>query len=293
MSSSDRLYRFTFEQFPVRGEIVVLDASWKAVIERHAYPPVVLEYLGQALAAATLMSATIKLEGTLIMQLQGDGALRTLVAQATDRRTVRGIARTAEGADVAAGDLRAALGHSRMVITAEAPGRERYQGIVAVEQPTIAAVIEAYFAQSEQLPTRLWLAAQDGVAAGLLLQRMPAAERPADDEDWQRVCVLADTLGAAELVSVSPRELLRRLFHEEDVRLFDPEPVAFRCTCSRERIADALRALGREEVDGIVHERGAVDADCEFCNAHYRFDAVDVAALFVDATPAVPPPAEQ
>lgn len=290
MPAYDRLFRFTFEQFPVRGEIVALDASWKAVIERHTYPPAVLDYLGQTLVAATLMSATIKLKGTLILQLQGDGALQTLVAQATDSRTLRGIARLAQGAMPAPGDLRAALGNGRLVITAEAGNHERYQGIVAVEQTTVAAAVEAYFAQSEQLPTRLWLAVSGERAAGLLLQRMPTAT-VVDDDDWRRVCLFADTLTTDELVDVDPETLLRRLFHEDDLRLFEPEPVAFRCNCSRTRIEDALRALGREEVEAIIHERGSVEADCEFCNAHYHLDAVDVAALFVDATPAEPPDA--
>ncbi|MCB1802240.1 MAG: Hsp33 family molecular chaperone HslO [Gammaproteobacteria bacterium] len=292
MSAYDRLYRFTFEKFPVRGEIVVLDASWKAVVDRHAYPASVLDYLGQTLVAATLMSATIKLKGALIVQLQGDGPLQTLVAQATDSRTLRGMARVADGAVPVVDDLHAALGNGRMVITAEAANRERYQGIVAVEQATVAAAVEAYFAQSEQLPTRLWLAASTERAAGLLLQRMPSAAA-VDDDDWRRVCLFADTLGRDELLDAGPETLLRRLFHEDDVRLFDPEPVAFRCSCSKSRIEDALRALGQEEVDAILRDQGAIEADCEFCNAHYHFDAVDTAALFVDATPAQSPDAAQ
>ena len=278
----DQLHRFTFEHFGVRGEIVALGASWQAVVQRHDYAPPVRDYLGQALVAATLLSGTIKFRGSLILQLQGDGPLRTLVAQATNRRMIRGMAH-AQGA-VPTDDLAAALGHGRMVLTAESPRGERYQGIVGVERASLATVVEAYFSQSEQLSTRVWLAADGRAAAGLFLQRLPGDQRgdPAGDEDWRRVCILADTLEREELLSVPPETLLHRLFHEEDLRLYEPEPVAFRCGCSRERIAHTLRAMGRAEVESIIAERGSVEADCEFCNAHYRFDAVDAAALFAD-----------
>ncbi len=281
----DQLYRFTFEHFGVRGEIVALAASWQAVVGRHDYAPAVRDYLGQALVATTLLSGTIKFRGSLILQVQGDGPLRTLVAQATNRRMIRGMAH-AEGV-VPADDLAAAFGRARMVLTAESPRGERYQGIVEVEGRRLAEVVAAYFNRSEQLPSRIWLAADGHRAAGLFLQRLPGEQT--DAEDWQRVCMLADTLQREELLSVPPERLLRRLFHEEDLRLYEPEPVAFRCGCSRERIEETLRALGREEVEAIVEARGLVEADCEFCNAHYRFDAVDVAGLFAEGALAPPP----
>lgn len=277
---SDQLHRFTFEHLGIRGEIVSLAASWQAVVERHDYPPVVRDYLGQALAATVLLSGTIKYRGSLILQLQGGGPLRTLVAQATDRRTIRGMARAT--GEVEVGDLKSAFGTGHMALTAESPGGERYQGIVALEGDRLAQLVETYFSQSEQLPTRVWLAADGQVAAGLFLQRLPGVQ--GDEEDWRRVCILADTLESEELLRISPLELLRRLFLEEDLRVYEPEPVAFRCGCSRERIADALRGMGRDEVEAIVRERGSVEADCEFCNAHYRFDAVDVAALFSEGS---------
>ena len=283
---SDLLYRFTFEHFGVRGEIVSLGASWRALLERHDYAPAVRDYLGQAMAAATMLSGTIKFKGSLILQLQGDGPLRTLVAQATERRTIRGMALVAAG-DVPAGKLSSAFGDGRLMLTAESPKGERYQGIVALQGDRLADVLEAYFEQSEQLASRLWLAAGGQVAAGVFLQRLPGEQ--VDDEDWQRVCLLADTLEADELLQLAPREILRRLYHEEDVRLYEPEPVAFRCGCSRERIETALRGMGRREVESIIEERGSVEADCEFCNAHYHFDAVDVAGLFAEGFQATSP----
>lgn len=285
----DSLYRFTFEALGVRGEVVTLSASWRAVVERHDYSGAVSAYLGQALVATTLLSGTIKFSGSLILQLQGDGPLRTLVAQATDRRMIRGMAHSE--AEVPAGDIAAAIGAGRLVLTASAPNGERYQGIVELEGSQISQVIEKYFNQSEQLPSRLWLAADKSVAAGLMLQRLPG--EALNDEDWRRVCILADTLQDDELLNTSPEVLLHRLFHEEDVRLFEPEPVAFRCGCSRDRIADALRGLGKAELDDILREKGVIEANCEFCNAHYRFDAVDVASLFSQAPIATPPDATQ
>ena len=286
---TDRLHRFTFEHFGVRGEILTLKSSWQAVIERHEYGPAVRDYLGQALVAATLLSGTIKFKGSLILQLQGDGPMRTLVAQATNQRMIRGMA-SAEGM-VPANDLAAAFGDGRMVLTAESPIGERYQGIVGLAGQNLADAVERYFVQSEQLPSRVWLAADGRAAAGMLLQRLPG--EAGDDEDWRRVCILADTLGREELLQVSPQDLLRRLFHEEDLRLYEPEPIAFRCNCSRERVASALKGMGRDGVESILEEHGSVEADCEFCNAHYRFDAVDAAALFADLPPVSTPDSRQ
>ena len=277
MADSDGLRRFVFEGAGVRGALVHLDASWQAVLDRHPYPPAVQCPLGQVLAAAVLLSSTIKFEGTLILQVEAEGPLRTLVAQATDRRTLRGLARW-EGEVPDGGGLAEIFGAGRLVLTASAPGGDRYQGVVALEGATLADALESYFAQSEQLPTRLWLAVDGQRAAGLLLQRLPG---PTEDEDaWTRTAMLADTLRDAELLPLGAETLLRRLFNEETVRLFEPEPVAFRCGCSRERVDGLLRALGRAEVDEALAAQGAIEVTCEFCNRLYRIDAVDAELLF-------------
>jgi molecular chaperone Hsp33 len=156
---------------------------------------------------------------------------------------------------------------------------------VALEGACLANALEAYFAQSEQLPTRLWLTADGDAAAGLLLQRLPGGR--ADSDDWRRVCLLAETVHSAELAQLPVRELLRRLFHEESVRLFDPEPLAFRCSCSRERVGAALQALGRAELQDLLAQDGEVSVDCEFCNRRYRFDAVDLERLWAEV-PSLP-----
>lgn len=277
MIEHDTLHRFLLERTNVRGEWVHLDASWRALLERTDYPDVVRDLLGEALAAVVLLSATIEMDGSLILQVQGDGPLHLLVVQATGDRTLRGLARWHD--DVPMGDLAAAFGDGRMVITIDpGKGRERYQGIVELTGASLAQALDAYFAQSEQLPTRLWLAADGESAAGLLLQTMPGDS--ADPDAWSRTVMLAETVRPGELRGLPVEHLLNRLYHEEDVRLFGGDPVSFRCGCSRERVAGMLRNLGDDEVRGVLAERGEVEVHCEFCNARYAFDAVDVEQIF-------------
>lgn len=285
MNTPDRLYRFVFDELDIRGEFVQLDASWKAVQERYRYPAAVAEQLGQALAAVLLLSATIKYDGSLILQSQSSGPLRTLVAQATRQLTVRGLARW-EG-ELPSGDLAAVYGSGQMMLSVLNRGGDRYQGIVGLEGDNLAAALERYFSQSEQLASRFWLVADGERAAGLFLQQLPA-ERERQEEAWRRICLLAETVTREELLKLPAQTLLHRLFHEESLRLFDPQPVAFRCGCSRTRIADSLRALGRAELSSILEEQGAIEVDCDFCNRHYRFDAVDMEQLFLGGVPVEP-----
>lgn len=280
MSDTDALHRFLFQGTEVRGELVHLDASWRAVLARHPYPASVREPLGEALAATMLLTGTLKFDGALILQIQGEGPLRTLVAQATHGRTIRGLARW-EG-DVPHGGLEAVFGSGRLVLTLEPEVGERYQGIVPLVGANLAEALETYFRTSEQLGTRLWLAAGPDRAVGLLLQRLPGTAGTPDD--WTRIVTLASTLTPEELTELPTTTLLGRLFHEEDLRLFDSEPVAFRCTCSRSRIEDTLRALGQEEVDAVLQEQGGVEVSCEFCNRTYRWDLVDARQLFAAPT---------
>lgn len=281
MSEFDSFRRFLFEDLGVRGELVRMESSWRAVLDRHPYPAAVSAQLGQALAASVLLSGTIKFRGSLILQVQGRGALRTLVAQATDRKTVRGLARW-QG-EVGGETLGAIFGNGHLVLTIQDEGAEPYQGIVALEGNNLAAAIQTYFARSEQLDTRLWLAADGEHAAGLFIQELPA--RHHEPGDWDRLVALADTVSDQELLHLPGRELLYRMFHEERVMLFEPEPIAFRCTCSRERIEATLLALGQSEIESILADQGSIGVDCEFCNRHYRFDAVDVGLLFSGTCP--------
>ncbi|HSP00560.1 MAG TPA: Hsp33 family molecular chaperone HslO, partial [Thioalkalivibrio sp.] len=254
--SSDTINRFILETTNVRGEWVHLDATWQALLERYEYPPVVRDLLGQALAAVALLSATIKFDGSLILQVTGNGPLNLLVVQASGHGTVRGLARWQS--DVPQTDLSAQVGDGRMVMTIDpGEGRERYQGIVPLEGASLAEALEGYFTRSEQLPTRLWLAADGQRAAGLLLQTLPGEER--DPDAFNRAVTLANTVKDEELLQLPVETLLHRLYHEEDVRLLDGSPVSFRCGCSRERVADMLRNLGRVEVDSILEDEGQVE----------------------------------
>ncbi|MFQ5642158.1 MAG: Hsp33 family molecular chaperone HslO [Thiogranum sp.] len=277
---TDCLHRFVFEHSDVRGELVHLDASWQAVLERRDYPPVVRELLGQAVVAATLLSATIKIDGSLQLQLQGDGPLRLLLVEVTAQRTLRGLAHW--DGEVPAGVLPAQVGNARLTLTIDpGSGGERYQGLVEIEEESLTAALENYFQRSEQLATRLWLAADGERACGMLLQRLPGKD--VDDRDWEHDVCLGETISAHELLQLSTRELLHRLYHEQDVRLFEAEPVSFRCSCSRERIETMLRGLGYSEVQDILEEQGSVSVNCEFCAHVYGFDRVDVERLFAAA----------
>jgi molecular chaperone Hsp33 len=304
LRDGDTLRRFIFERFPVRGYVVHLDASWRALIEHHAYPEIVRDTLGEAVAATVLLGATLKFDGLLTLQMQGPGPMHLLVVQATHRMAVRGVARWRGELPAARPSLEALSGGGRLTVTVENADRSsRYQGIVPLAGSRLADCFEAYFARSEQLPTRLWLAATPERAAGLLLQRLPSGasasaeelehSAAAGDEDWNRVLHLAATLTADELAGLPGGELLRRLFHEEDVRLYEPGPVFFQCTCSRERVNGILRSLGEAEVGEILAERGSVEVRCEFCNRAWQYDAVDVAGLFADSGPVSGPRALQ
>lgn len=292
MNDQDTLRRFVFENAPVRGEIVRLNATWRAVLERHSYPRVVRDTLGEYLAAAALLSGTIKYDGSLTMQIQGSGPITLLIAECTSQRTLRGLAHW--NGDVQPGSLMHLTGAGQVIITIDpGPDTERYQGIVEIQGETIAQALGNYLERSEQLSTKLWLSADNEIATGLLLQKLPSAPHEYANEDadlWNRAVHLASTVTPEELIDLPPKQLIRRLFHEEDVRLFETEPMSFRCGCSRERVRTMLRALGPDEVHGVVREQGVVSVTCEFCNQRYDFDAVDAEQLFAaDSPPAVPP----
>jgi molecular chaperone Hsp33 len=275
---SDSLQRFVLEATPVRGEIAHLDATWRAVLERRSYPAPLQSLLGEMMAAAALLSATLKFEGSLIMQMQGSGPVQLLVVEATSEQTLRATAKW-EG-EIPAGKVTELLGRGRFVISiVPGSGKQTYQGIVEIEGDTIAEVLEHYMARSEQLETRLWLACDSRQAAGMLLQKLPAT--PTEDEDaWNRAIKLGATLKREELLRLPARKIIHRLYHEEDVRLFEARPVSFRCSCSRDRVTSMLRLLGHEEVRSIIAERNSVEVDCEFCGRHYSFDAVDAEQVF-------------
>ena len=293
----DAAFRFTVEHQAVRGEFVRLGPAWLALREHADYPAPVRRLLGEAAAAAALLAATLKFDGELTLQLQGDGALRLLVAQCTHDLRVRAVARfdAARFEGGAEPAFAALVGDGQLVVTLESgQGGARYQGIVPLAGGSLAAALESYFGQSEQLPTAVVLGADDGRAAGLLVQRLPQAggtetETPLAAREAEADRTLEDArlalagIAADELLSRPVGELLRRACVGHDLRLQPPRAVGFRCRCSRERVAGMLRALGAEELDSIVAEQGAVTVTCEFCHRPWRFDAVEVSGLVDEA----------
>jgi molecular chaperone Hsp33 len=280
MKQQDCLIRFLFAEQGARGEWVRLEKSWQQAKQFQVLASDAVEtQLGEALAAVVLLSATIKFKGNMIMQLQGSGDLKALVVQASHDRKVRGLVRSEE--HVAATTLQDMLGAGRrLVLTVEVENAEPYQGIVGVEAEGLAGVLESYFAQSEQLKTRLWLFANKTHAAGLFIQELPNDNQ--DDLAWERLQILADTLTAEEMLNLDCETLLHRLFNEEQVLVYPPDDVEFKCGCSRPKISSTLVALGRAELESILIEREHITVDCQFCGAQYQFDKVDVENMLLN-----------
>lgn len=279
MKQPDQMRRFLFEDNPIRGQHVSLDSSWQQIVHQSGAEGYALRLLGEALTAAALLVETLKIDGSVSLQIRGKGAIHLLVAEATSRRTIRGIVRqTSPVAEQQ--DLRQVFESDSLVITIHNGKGKPHQGIVPLQGSELSAALQAYFDQSEQLPTRIWLACNQDSASGLLLQRLPGESE--DDDAWNRLSQLADTTRDEELLDLETAQLLHRLFHEEDLRLFEGEAMAFACTCSSSRIRDMLVSLGEAEVEAILREEGEVAVSCEFCNASYRFDSVDLALMFKD-----------
>lgn len=288
----DEVRRFIVENQPVRGHWVRLDAAWRELCAHSDYPVPVRELLGQAVAASVLFAATLKFRGTLTLQLEGDGAISLLVAQCTHDFRLRAVARYDEtrvgeiSSDGSPAEMfRQLVGTSgRVAVTIEAHERSaRYQGIVPLSGGSLADSLEAYFASSEQLPTRLLLAADQGRGAGMLVQKVPGAANADEselEETWRHAQTGFERLSSADLLECPVEELLERGFAEQDMRLFRGAPVQFECRCNQGRVSGLLRALGAEEVRDILREQGSVTVTCEFCHRPYRFDPVDVEALF-------------
>jgi molecular chaperone Hsp33 len=291
---SDSLQRFVFERARVRGELVRLDETWREVRRRREYPAAVRSALGELTAASVLLAATVKFAGgALVLQIQGGQPVDLLVVECGADLTLRAMARW-HGADGALGALapNAALhdlaAGGRCVITIDpGPGLAAYQGVVPLEGHTTAQILQRYMARSEQIGTLFTLAADDSRAAGLLLQQLPAAggkpEPDADPDLWNRVSHHLRTLSREELLTLEERVILRRLFHQEDLRLFEDVPVRFGCRCSQARVAGVLRMVGRDEVQQALAEHGTMHVTCEFCGKRYGFTREEAERALADA----------
>jgi molecular chaperone Hsp33 len=282
----DALARFVFEHAAVRGALVSLDGACREILDCHPYPPALKRALSELLAAATLLASTLKFKGALIVQLQGDGPVRLLVVECDATLSLRATAQWKEAADAlpasaSLAELAGGADHGRLAITLDPKdGGPLYQGIVALEAASIATLIEHYLRTSEQIDSRMTIATDGPRVRGLLLQRLPCAT-VADDKTWTRAAARVGALAPAALLARGDvPALLQAQFPDDDVRLFAARPARFACSCSEERVANALRLIGRAEVESILAEQGLVGVTCEFCNRHYTFVAEDARALF-------------
>jgi molecular chaperone Hsp33 len=277
-ASGDRSQRFLFEEADIRGESVHLDAAYREILAIHEYAFGVSRLLGEFLSAAVLLSTNLKFEGKLVLQVRSEGEIPLLMVECDHQLQVRGIARGAEHATSNSNDQ--LLSNGQLAITVDPTNGQRYQGIVPMQQGSLARSLDAYFEQSEQLKTRIWLAADGQRAGGLLLQQLPV--QIADDDNlrlqqWEHACSLAATVQEAELLALHADHLLYRLYHQDPVRLFEPFLVRFHCTCSRERTRNALASLHPAELEELLTDLGCITMDCEFCNQRYSFQRSDLA----------------
>lgn len=281
MADTDIRHRFILETAHVRGVLVRLEDTWRDVLSRAEYPPNVQQVLGHAMVAVPMLASTIKFSGKLTLQARGDGPVYLMVVQANADGGQRGLARWKT--EPPTSPLQDIFGEATLTIQIES-GKEGevYQGVVEAEGELLQDALAGYFENSEQLPTRLWLVADGDNLAGLMLQQLPVEDNDTEDhaDDWTRVSMLADTLTDDELISKDATQLLQHVFAEDEVRLFDSEPLRFACGCSRERTAALIECLGHEEAVDILEQEGHIEITCEFCNAKNVFDSIDVETIF-------------
>lgn len=294
-NNPDTLQRFVFENTPIRGNLVNLTSTFQLALNKQHLPAGLKRALGELMAASALLTATLKMNGSLVLQIQSKGALKLLVVECNSDFGMRATAKwTGEVNDQQS--LFDLIDHGQFMITLDPKdGGQTYQGIVPIEGVDISTILENYMLRSEQIDTKIWLCCDGNAAAGMLLQKLPetmnqvtqsqdVAEHDADA--WNRVGHLADTITDGELIELPAETLLTRLFHEEDVRLFEASNTKFYCSCSRESVSNMLRMLGNDEITGIIEEQGHIEVNCDFCNTHYKFDKVDAAQLLMSEVPA-------
>ncbi|MCO7225207.1 Hsp33 family molecular chaperone HslO [Pleionea sp. CnH1-48] len=280
MNQTNLSLRFLFEDLAVRGQIVQLSTTLTDMLKHHQYPESAQKQLIEATLATALLTETIKFEGKLSLQAQSSGPLSLFLVQSTHDQKFRGVVRCEDDTPIT-DDLKQLMPGAQMAITIEPSSGSRYQGIVPMHQHTLAGCLEDYFKQSEQLPTQIYLFT-DGVSAGtgLLLQAMPDADNEAD---FEHVSYLAQTLKAEEALSLDMETILHRLYHQDKIRVFEPQPVTYECGCSRERSLYSLTVMSKEELLEIIKEEGKLTTACEFCNSQYEFDVIDVEQVFANA----------
>ncbi|AIG00519.1 MAG TPA: Hsp33 family molecular chaperone HslO [Alteromonas australica] len=287
MSAFDTLHRFIFANANVRGELVRLDESLNHIVHSYEYPVQIQRLLSEMAAATSLLTATLKFKGEIALQIQSKGPVSYAVINATHDQTLRGVARWDDSLSTLPETFSELLTSAVLVMTITPEEGERYQGVVALEKPTLAECLEAYFTQSEQLATRVHLMTdmqnpERVKAAGVLLQVLPTDASATDVNEstaFSHIATLTETLTEEEMFSLSVEDILYRLYHQEDVELFPAHAVKFACTCSKERSAEALRHVEKSELMSIIEEEGAIKMNCQYCHTEYRFDSIDVESI--------------
>lgn len=274
----DQLNRYLFDNVHVRGELVQANETYQQIIKNHQYPQAINLLLGELLVATSMLTALLKFEGNIAVQLQGEGPVSVVVVNGDDKQQLRGVARV-EG-EVNSSKLTEIFTKGYMVITITPTQGERYQGIVALDKDSLAECLESYFEQSEQLKTHFWLRSDEKNAAGMMIQAMP--DESDNEDDYDNLRQLTATIKDQELFELDANTILNRLYHQEDVRVFDPQDLSFVCGCSQERSGAAIISIGREEAESIIQEQEKITIHCEYCNCEYVFSDKDVAALFND-----------
>ena len=286
MQSSDQLYRYIFNQAHVRGELVQLQQSYQSILDSYDYPPVIQRLLGELMSATCLLTATLKFEGEVALQIQSEGVVKYAVINGTHDQKLRGVARWDEQLKQLPEDFSELFSKGVMVITITPAEGERYQGMVALDKPSLAECIEAYFEQSEQLATKVLLRTDvsktPGNAAGVLLQVLPTTSestKTTERPEFEHLIKLTETLTDEELFNLPAQDILYRLYHQEEAEVYTPQPVQFKCTCSKERSAAAIANVDKLELLDIIAKEGEIKMNCQYCHAEYVFDAIDVESI--------------
>lgn len=292
MPNRDQRQRFLFDQSDVRGEILTLETSYQTILGKADYPAPIARLLGEFLAGASLLSGTLKFEGSISLQASGQGPVRLIMAECARHQHVRAIAQTRPDLPAASFEdtdqkepsgLKTLIGsNATLAVTINPERGERYQGIIPIESDSLSQCLESYFRQSEQLATGIWLSANGQCAAGLLIQALPEGVQSvgARQDHWRHLCHLASTLSEQEQLELTHNTILHRLFHEQSLRLFEPTEMSFACTCSSARTLEALAGFGEEELKAMLEETNPIEVTCQFCHHHYQFTQADIEAGF-------------
>ncbi|MDP3267438.1 MAG: Hsp33 family molecular chaperone HslO [Legionella sp.] len=279
MKESDTLQRFIFEHANIRGEIAHVEKSYQDILNQRNYPPMVKHLLGEAIVSCLLLASSIKFDGSLNLQFQGDARLPLLLVQCDHELNVRAFAKFTEGLEII--DYATAFLQGQMVLTINQNNQtQSYQSTVPIQATSMSENLMHYFAQSEQLATRVWLAVNDDMAAGMLLQLMPGQDSTQREQFWEYAVQLGQTVTEPELLTIDNQTLLYRLYNETEIRLFEARTTQFKCRCSPEKMKQVINILGEQEAQDLLKEKGVVEVTCDFCNQQYRFDSIDVAMIF-------------